>query len=362
MKILFITSNSINGGAQKHIREMFKSLTGLGHEMYIVAPQGWLIDELNSFGDKVIPLDIGFKTIPELKKIIDKIKPDITNTFILSGGVFGVAAWKKKRYGKIFVTVNNPVIYPGISTAGKLLYPRMYRWMSKYASAFLVKADKVRDEVAEVIRNKKPVISIKNGIDFSIFDKDKEYPNIREEFGIKIDDIVVTNVGALDTRKGQQYLIEASVEIRKHYPIHTWLVGEGDDRGRLSSLVKEKEAEKYIHFLGRRSDINTVLSNSNIFVLSSLHEGLPNALMEAMAMGLPCIATDVGGVTQLIRSSESGIVINPCNPSEIVNGLKYYLDNPILANHIGNNAYKTMFDVYKQDSISKELIEIYERL
>lgn len=359
MKILFITSSSINGGAQKHIREMFKSLTRRGHSVYLTAPAGWLPDELKEYSDRVVLTNVNVRNVSKLEELLDKIKPDITNTFILSGGVFGIAAWKKRKYGKIFVTVNNPVIYDGISTIGRIAYPRMYRWMSKYASAFLVKADKVRDEVAEVIRNKKPVISIKNGIDFSVFDKDKKYLDIRTHLGISQDDIVVTNIAALDVRKGQEYLIKAAVELRKKYFIHVLLVGEGEDEERLKLLVRKNEAEGYIHFLGRRSDINCILSNTDIFVLSSIHEGLPNALMEAMAMGLPCVATDVGGVRQLIDSEDKGIVIHSKSSMEIIDAVIALVDAPNTATLYGRNSYEKISIEYCQEMVTTELINVY---
>lgn len=359
MRILFITSSSINGGAQKHIREMFKSLTLLGHEVYLVAPSGWLTDELALYGDNVIRMNLSLKNTSKIADVIERINPEITNTFILSGGVFGTIAWKKRKTGKLFVTVNNPVIYPGISRIGKFVYPNLYRWMSKYVSAFLVKADKVRDEVASVIRHKKPVISIKNGIDFETFDKEKVYPDIKEGMGIKCKDIVISNVAALDVRKGQEYLIEAAVELREEYPIHVLLVGEGNDEERLKRLVKDKNAEAYIHFLGRRGDINCVLANSDIFVLSSLHEGLPNALMEAMAMGLPCVATDVGGVRQLIDGDDKGIVIKSESASDIKNAIEELLSNSN-AEMRGLNAYVKMKTEFSQNVVVRELVKIYE--
>lgn len=362
MRILFVTSSSINGGAQKHIREMFRNFYNLGYDMYLIAPKGWLLDELREYGDKIIPMDVDMRNISQLEKVLDKVKPNITNTFILSGGVFGVAAWKKRKYGKIFITVNNPVIYDGISTVGKIIYPYLYRWMSRYASAFLVKADRVRDEVAKVINNKKPVISIKNGIDFSVFDKEKRYPNIREKLGITDNDVVISNIAALDVRKGQTYLIEAVFELRANYPVHVLFVGEGTEKERLQRIAKEKDVERYVHFLGQRSDINCVLANTDIFVLPSLHEGLPNALMEAMAMGLPCIATDVGGVKQLIHSGKNGLVIKPRSVKEIEEAVKVVINDKKAMKEYGNEAYRKIFEEYKQDVVIKELLSIYENI
>lgn len=361
MKILFITSSSINGGAQKHIRDMFLSLTKMGQELFLAAPEGWLLDELSTYKEKIFPLPSLRKSKKLLETIMDDIQPDITNTFILSGGMIGSLAWKKERYGKLFVTVNNPVLYDGVSFAGEVLFPLFYKWMSRYASAFLVKSDTVRDEVKEVIKGKKPVLSIKNGIDFKKFDKNATYNDIRKNLGIKESEIVITNVAVLNERKGQQYLIEAVVNLRKKYAVHLFLAGEGPFRENLEDCVTKNNASDYVHFLGRRSDVNVVLANSDIFVLPSNHEGLPNSLMEAMAMGLPCVATDVGGVRQLITDSDKGTVVSPKSSSEIATAISNYLDHPELMKDVGEKAYFSMRKNYEQQGVAEELISIYNK-
>lgn len=359
MKILFITSSSISGGAQKHIRDMFRCLTEQGNDVYLVAPSGWLMDELSNYDNHLFRQELSVKNNNSLKKIIDNIKPDVTNTFILSGAFFGVLAWKQKKYGKIFVTVNNPVLYDGISFLCKQIYPRLYRWLSKYASAFLVKSDAVSDEVAQIIKHKKPVLSIKNGIDFSVFDKNKVYEDLRSEYNVKKDDILISNVAALDERKGQRHIVDAVAELRNKYPIHAFFAGEGASKEALLKYVSDNNVQDFVHFIGRRSDVNRVLANSDIFILSSYHEGLPNALMEGLAMGLPCIATDVGGVRQLIRNDTEGIVINPKSSQEIKLAIEKFLDDKDFAHTCAQNGYKNIFENYKLETASQELKQIY---
>ncbi len=275
MKILFITSSSINGGAQKHIRDMFRCLSKENNQVSLVAPAGWLTDELAEYSERLTILR-SINDSAAIERVMRDVAPDITNTFILSGGVAGTKAWNKVKSGKLFVTVNNPVIYEGISLQGRILYPLFYRWMSKSATAFLVKSDSVREEVATVIKNKKPVFSIKNGIDFDVFRCDGVYPDLRTELGISSSDIIVTNVAVLEERKGQRYLIDSVKAVRDSgKAVHLLLVGEGTDALPLKKYVSDAGAERYIHFLGRRSDVNSILANSDIFVLSSLHEGLP---------------------------------------------------------------------------------------
>ena len=359
MRILFITSSSINGGAQKHIRDMVRCLSKIGYEVHLVAPMGWLLEELLEYSERIHVLPASIKNVRRLQVLIEAIKPDITNTFILSGGLFGCVAWRKKKYGKLFITVNNPVLYEGIPRVRRFLYPKIYRWLSCYATAFLVKSNVVRDEVELVIRNRKPVISIKNGIDLKIFDRNAHYEDIRTAFGITPKDIVLTNVAALDKRKGQNYLIEAVCRLSEKYPIQLFLVGEGIDETKLKKQVADEGAGGYIHFLGRRNDINTILANSDIFVLPSLHEGLPNALMEAMAMGLPCIAADVGGVRQLIEKETEGYVVTPRSVEQMICVICNILHNPTQANQMGELAYKKIESQYRLEGVARQLIQIY---
>jgi len=359
MKILFITSSSINGGAQKHIKEMFLCLTRMGHAVKLVAPQGWLTNELKEFPENVIVMDSSWRNIQKLSSVIEAFQPDITNTFILSGGCFGVAAWKKKKYGKIFVTVNNPVIYDGISRINRIIYPLLYKWMTKYVSAFLVKSDKVRDEVKTVIRNRCEVVSIKNGIDFKCFNKDGEYSDLRETLGFSKEDIILSNVAALEERKGQKYLLNAVAKLKEKYPIRTLIVGEGSIRGELEKQIEEQDLRNNVFLLGARKDINNILYNSDIFVLPSLHEGLPNALMEAMAMGKPCIAADVGGVRQLITNEREGIVVDSKDSEGIRKAVEKIINNAEYAEEIKHNAYQKMKNEFDQSAVTQELLNIY---
>lgn len=360
-KILFITSSSINGGAQKHIREMFRSLTDAGHIVFLAAPDGWLTSELSVYKKRIVIFTSQMEGLRKIVHLMDTLSPDITNTFILSGGILGTRAWRKKKYGKLFVTVNNPVIYDGISWYNRLLYPFLYRWMSRYASAFLVKSDTVRDEVSCVIKSNKPVLSIKNGIDFNIFDRNATYHSLREVLGIKPTDVVVCNVAVLSERKGQRQLIEAAAMLRDKYPVKVVIAGDGPARKDLESAARQQKVDDIVFFLGSRSDVNSVLANSDIFVLSSYHEGLPNSLMEAMAMGLPCVATDVGGVRQLIDDRKNGIVVRPKSSDEIARAIAGLIENPGVMKAYGDNAFVKMKNEYSQETVTKELETIYEQ-
>jgi len=353
MKIMFVTSSSIQGGAQKHIKDMFILLSKKGNDVYLVAPNGWLVEELEEYREKLHIINSSIKNVSALRKILESIKPDIINTFILSGGCFGYAAWLKKKYGKIFITVNNPVIYDGISLKARFIYPVLYRWMSKGARAFLTKSYEVKKEVENVIKNKKPVIAIKNAIDFKKYDYNRLSTKNKSKK-------IIVSVGALEERKGHRYLIEAMKSVVNDYnDVECWIVGEGSIKNDLLQLISEYGMDDNIKLLGKRNDVNVILGQADIFVLPSLHEGLPNALMEAMAMKLACIATNVGGVSELIYSSELGIVVKPKSSQEIYQAIIRCISEDKYAERIADNAYKCILNQYEENKVVDELKNIY---
>ena len=362
MKIIFIISNSMQGGAQKHLRDMFRNLLGLGHDMYLIAPRGWLVDELGDTPDRLRVMDLSFSTTGRVRRVLEEIRPDIVQTFILSGGIYGYLAWKKNQYGHIFITVNNPIIYDEIKPWNRLLYPFFYRWMAGGCSGFLAKSDNVRDEVRQVIRNRVTTVSIKNGIDFSIYDREQAYPNLRLEWHIPRDGFVVACVGALEVRKGHRYLIEAFARLAaEHKHIYCCLTGSGSEEANLRAQVARLGVGDRVLLLGNRADVNAVLSNADVFALPSIHEGLPNALLEAMAMGLPCIATDVGGVRELLSDVGLGSVVPARSSGALYRELDRYMADPGLRRSTGERAWEKIKAEYSLEAATENLLSVYRK-
>lgn len=134
----------------------------------------------------------------------------------------------------------------------------------------------------------------------------------RKDFGLGGDDLVITNVARLDHQKGQCYLVPAVKRIATKFPgLKVLLVGDGPDKEKTLRLVKEHDLQEVITLMGFRSDVPDILSCSDIFVLPSLNEGFPFSIVEAMAAGLPIIATDVGGNAEAVTDGETGRVIPP---------------------------------------------------
>jgi glycosyltransferase involved in cell wall biosynthesis len=133
---------------------------------------------------------------------------------------------------------------------------------------------------------------------------------------------VIGSVGSLHVRKGYQYLIEAVPLVLTELPGARFvLVGEGPERLRLEQLAAELGVAGRVQFLGQRTDVSAVLPEFDVFVLPSITEGMPNAVLEAMAAGIPVVASRVGGVPEIVQDGETGLLVEPESPSDLARSL-----------------------------------------
>jgi glycosyltransferase involved in cell wall biosynthesis len=183
------------------------------------------------------------------------------------------------------------------------------------------------------------VLVIRNGVDISKFDPERKFHDIRREFAISENDIIIGFIGRLVPAKGLEYLIDAFLHLEKEQKnIKLFITGEGSILDNLKGRSQRDSINKRIIFTGKRYDIPDILSGIDIFVMPSLAEGLPNSLLEAMAMGKPIIATSVGGIPEVIKNEINGILVSPRDLEGLVTAIKKLIANKNYASEIGKRA------------------------
>jgi len=212
------------------------------------------------------------------------------------GYIEGAPGWRAKVHGWI---VNH-----GIADSLVAVSERVRR--------IAVDEEGIRPDLVKVILNGiEPVLPPKNSTQIR--------NALHEEFGLSPEDFVYLSVGRLVVQKGHTYLLEAAKLVLERYPEHSvfMIAGEGHLRENLEQKVRQLGLDRVVYFLGNRSDIPDLLSLADVFVLPSLWEGLPLAVLEAMSAGLPVIATRVEGVEAVITDGENGFLL----PSKDVQAL-----------------------------------------
>lgn len=216
-----------------------------------------------------------------------------------------------------------------------------------------------------VLANKIRVIN--NGLDFIKFDKllkNHDSEKFKKSLGIPINSVLITAVGRITPDKGFDIFLSAAIEIIKNTSnIHFIIAGEDEDKSyssKLKQLAFDKKINNNFHFLGYRSDISEILITSNIFVLSSRHEGQSNALLEAMACQCAVIASRCSGVEEAITNNENGLLFDINNKTELIHNLTYLLKHPAEQERFAKAAkdsVKTHFQI--QDKVS-QLMQLYD--
>lgn len=185
---------------------------------------------------------------------------------------------------------------------------------------------------------------------------------LRRRFDIDEGTPALVCVGSLEPRKGQHVLLDALAALGRAAPRPTALfVGDGPDRAALEAHSARLGLSGHVRFLGWREDVHDLLSASDMLVLASTgQEALPYAVLEAMSHGLPVIATDVGGVREMLRHDETGVVIPPGSADALAKAIEWLCQSGRDRSRLGQNARKHQQKAFSVDRMTAEMAAMYE--
>ena len=170
-------------------------------------------------------------------------------------------------------------------------------------------------------------------------------------------------ISELHKNKGLEYLIRAVKILCQSAAADLTLViiGEGEERKNLEDLIKELKLENTVFLLGRRENAAQYLKAFDIFTLTSVTEAFPYTILEAGAAGLPVVASGVGGIPEIIKSMESGILVKPRSPSEIAKALEFFLANPAKMSQFGQTLQQRVVKEFSTTRMVKQTIDVYNQ-
>lgn len=238
------------------------------------------------------------------------------------------------------------------------------KFLRKYTDFFVCPSEEVKKELIEYKFPEKRMEKIPNGVDIKKFSPVNK--NIKEKLkgflnlpGNKI----ATFAGRLELGKGLEILLSAWQKIISLYPdAHLSILGKGSLKSILQNKARELHIDKQVTFKGEVENVDEYFKASDIFILPSFAEGLSNALLEAMACGLPIVATNIGGTKEVIENDVNGILVEPKNPEELAQAISSLIRDEKRAQRLGRNAQKTVKESYSLDRISKKYIQLYSQL
>lgn len=244
--------------------------------------------------------------------------------------------------------------------ANKSFHLRIARVSYRRARAIIVNARAIADLlITNRIAPREKIIVIHNGIPIPSHPPNPDTVNAaRQRMGVQPNDWVVTVVGRFHPIKGHIYLINAVPSVPDAVFV---FAGEGAERSTLEARARELGIAHRLRFVGHVADVPSLLAGTNAFALPSLSEGLSNALMEAMAMACPIVATNVGGNSELVEHGRTGLLVPPANTAALAAALNELRQNPTRAAQLGLAARQFILD-YSVENMARRFMELYEQV
>lgn len=274
---------------------------------------------------KMLKIPKYIKRFKRFNKYLKESKPDIIVSFMPEASFFSMLSFENKKITKIISVRNDPK-----REFKNIVYKVMMKLTYKRADGFVFQTEDAKKYFEKKIQDKSVVIP--NPIN-------EKFANIN--WSEKRNKDLIVSVGRLEKQKNQKLLIQSFKKVLKDIPqAKLKIYGEGSLRAELEEYIKELDIVDKVEIPGRVENIEQYIKNAGCFVLSSNYEGMPNALMEAMALGMPVVSTDCpcGGPKYLIKNNINGILVDVENIDKMAQAIEKIVLNDEFAKKIGKNA------------------------
>lgn len=352
MKIMQVIPVLDLAGAETMCQNLAIELHKMGHEVMVVSLYKKETVVTENLRNESIPVEwmdkkngLDPSCIFRLYKLIQRFKPDVVHSHIYAGKYAHIAATMASVKSKVY-TVHN-VAQKEATDSNKRMNKVLFKKLGVVPVALTEEVQKSIEDVYGIDESKIPVVF--NGIPLERCKPIQVYKKNATE---------IVHVGRFFEAKNHRNLIYAFVDAHARFPeIHLKLYGDGPLRNDMEKLVSELQAEKYIHFMGLTNDIYSAMSESDIFILPSIYEGMPMTLIEAMATGLPIITTPVGGIVDMLGDGKEAIFTETDSES-IAESICKLVNNVALRQSLGIAALKRSKQ-FSAIAMAKQYEEVY---
>jgi len=358
------------GGAERTLVELLPRLDGerFRHTIWSLTTMGPVATPLQRLGFPVQALGLsGRRALPAAARLIAAIRrehPTILHAHMTHANIAARLASRIIRPPVVICAERNSGFW---KPARLVRFERMIAdwadWHTAVSSSvaeFLVEHQGVAADRVSVIRNG---VVVPEGI------SGERRREVRAELGVGADEKLVLSVGRVVPQKGYEYLIRAVPAVTGRTPGVRFLVAGDTSRSKyaeyrahLSDIADELGVSERIIFLGGRSDVRDLLASADLFVMPSVWEGLPNALLEALAVGVPAVTTDVDGAGEVGRMARAAVMVPAEDPEALAGGILHLLENPAEAQERAEAGLELVRREFTWDKTALATRELYEDL
>ena len=372
-RVLFVITQSEPGGAQRFVLNLLTHLDKDQYEAMVAignTGNGNLFRALHAEGIPThrllhlvrdISIKEDLKAVSELRKLIKEYRP--TTVFLNSSKAGFIGALAARCPTKL---KNTKIVYriggwsfndPG--TRWQKWSWKVLEWVSaKWKDVIIVNNQHDFDRAIKLrIKPRKKLVLVYNGIEtykLDLMSRDEA----RTKLEIPADKYVVGTIANLYPAKGLEYFIRTAYHFQNKDDLVFFVIGDGKERPELEALIKDLGLERKVFLVGQLTDAFKYLSAFDIFILSSVKEGFPWALIEAMAAKLPIVATRVGAVPEIIEDGKNGLIVEPGDPEAMAGKIKEIMDSSHLQKELGIQAHQTVLFKFELDKMVQQIEDL----
>lgn len=364
-KIAYIITLASLGGAQSHLHEVIKNICLYGYEpMLICGNSGWLTYEAEKLGIRVyiaehLQREISpvndWKALGEIKNILRAEQPALVHCHSSKAGILGRMAARLCGIPAVF-TAHGWAFTDGVASHKRCIYALIERMMLRITAKVICVSDYDKCLADRWLGNKAgKMLTIHNGIaDIETSSKTKA---TEDGFRIGMVSRFAVPKRQLDLLKAVQLLIENG-----HKNLHLILVGDGELLEECGRYVEMNKMQEHVTFMGARNDIADILPTLDVFCLISDYEGLPISIIEAMRAGLPVVASNVGGVKELVRDGSNGFLVDKGNIAMLAEKLAALEGNRQLCHAMGTKSREVYENVFGISKMIDSILSVYKEI
>jgi glycosyltransferase involved in cell wall biosynthesis len=365
LRVLQLIDGLNIGGAEVLLRDLVRGLRDAGSQVSVgFSTAGPIQESIRDMGISLTRLPRLMRVDPMLFlgmcQLIRRERPQIVHTHLFKSDFHGRLAARLCKVPVVVSTAHNVDVWARRFPLGYL-----YGLTARLADQVIAVSNEVREfQIRYTSLPSAKIVTIDNGVDVSVFENQIENGRaVRKELGLSECAPVIGIIGRLERQKDHNTFLEAAAIMTHSFPEARFLiVGDGSLREELASRARALDLLPSVIFCGIRKDIPAVLAVMDVLVFSSRWEGLPVALLEGMAAGLPIVSTAVGGIPGVVIENETALLVSPGNPVELAKACLALLHNKELAGKFGEAGRKRVFEKYSIQAMISCTIELYRKL